>query len=270
MSGANLGRLIVVVVLLAAVGLLIWLDLDGGGFRSWLAPQAILSMLTLIVGFIVLGWQLQRQHRNAIEANRRQAQDRLKLELYSKIAERIEATSIPFAELTVLPVAFVGELILRKNATSDRTTVPKSRHFEQLRQQQEAASRSVTALISALETHAIAMPEFGVFRERLAEALRAVDVAVNDFAHAAFPLAGSYSVAPMRWPPTEEESKVLSQLANSAQGASVLLTGVVWDLRVEAQNYLLGGLFPGRKVPPRVPGDSSIKVTTLPTQRPNE
>lgn len=57
----------------------------------------------------------------------------------------------------------------------------KSKYFPQLSLKQAAASNSITALLSVLETHTIVMPEFAVFRERLSEALRAVNVAVNDF-----------------------------------------------------------------------------------------
>ncbi len=266
MTKGNLARSLWVVALVAGVGDLVWLDLDGRGFRSWFAPQPILSLVTLIVGFIVLSWQLERQHDNAVEANRRQSQDRLKLELYNKIAERIEATSVPLMEVALLPTTFVGELAVRRSASADRKTVPKSKYFWQLEEKHEAASRSITALMSILETHTIVMPEFASFRERLAEALRAVNVAVNDFRQAAFQFAGSPNMAPIRWPPSDDESTMLSQLAASAEWAGVSLTGVVSDLRVEAQNYLLGGLFPGREVPPRVPGDPSVKVTTLPSK----
>ena len=78
---------------------LAWFDLSPSRLRAWLAPQPVLLLAGLVVGFIVLSWQLDRQHKNSIEANRRQSQDRLNLELYNKIAERIEATSTPLVEI---------------------------------------------------------------------------------------------------------------------------------------------------------------------------
>ena len=188
---------------------------------------------------------------------------RLKLDLYDKIAERIEATSTPLSEVGELPTAFMGELIVRLSIwSSNSTVILKSNYFPQLRALQATASRSIIALMSALETYAIVMPKFFVFRQRLADALRMLSVAVGNFHQAALEFAGSESAGPIRWPPTSADSQILDGLAKSAMQASFGALAVVSDLRVEAQNYLLGELF-GRKVPPRVPSDPTITVTTI-------
>ena len=41
------------------------------------------------------------------------------------------------------------------------------------------------------------------------------------------------------------------------------LTGTVEDLRVESQNILIGGLFPGRRAKPRRPADPTVQVVTV-------
>jgi hypothetical protein len=262
MSNVNVVRLLLVILVLTLLGDLIRLDVNHQGIRSWLAPQPILSVVSLIIGFVLLSWQLDRQHRNALEANRRQAQDRLKLDLYDKIAERIEATSAPLTEVGLLPTAFVGELTVRLVVWSKHQEIPKSTRFPQLQTQQAAASRSIVALMSALETYAIVMPKFSVFRERLGEALRGLSSAVGDFHQAALPFAGSESAGPIRWPPTRDESQAVSGLADAVVRAFVNASAVVSDLRVEAQNYLLSGLFK-RRVPLRAPGDPTVTVTTI-------
>jgi hypothetical protein len=238
---------------------LAWFDLSPVRLRQWLAPQPVLSLAGLVVGFIVLSWQLERQHNNALEANRRQSQDRLKVDLYTEIAERIEATGTPLVEIGGLPTAFVGELIVR--GAFERGQVPRSNYFPHLRAKQNAAFHSILSLMWILETHEIVMPEFAVFRQRLAQGNNTISVALNDFAAAALQFSGP---APLRWPPTDDERKTLSSLADSASRATFALSAVVWDLRVEAQNHLLGGLFPSRRVPARTPGDPSERVTTIP------
>lgn len=253
------GYSLAIVVVLALVGGLMWLDTDR---QRWLAPQPILSLVGFIIGFLFLSWQLDRQHRNTLEANRRQAQDRLKLDLYDKVAERIEATTAPLVEIGGLPTAFVGELIVRNSVRANLQEVPRSTYFSQLQRQQAAASRSITALMSALETYAIVMPEFSVFQKRLGDALRGISVAVGDFHEAALQFAGSENAAPIKWPPSREDSQLLDGLASAVMRAALDAAAVVSDLRVEAQNYLLGDLF-GRKVPPRVPGDPTMTVTTI-------
>lgn len=266
-SRGNIARTLWIALLVSWVLVIALSDWTGEGTRAWFKSQAILSVAGVIIGFIILSWQLQWQHEHTLDANRRQSQDRLKVELFTKIAERIEATAGPVAEVSTLPTAFVGELTIRERASLDRATVPKSQFFGQLDKAYQETSRTVIALMSILETHAIVMPEFAVFREALRDALQSVTVGVNDFRQAAWQFAGSDTLPVLRWPPTDEESKALSGLASDSQWAAVKLTGIVSDLRGEAQNALLGGLFPGRRVPPRVPADPSVKVTTVTSGR---
>jgi len=235
-------------VVLASLGWLIWRDTER---ERWLAPQPILSFVGFSVGFRLLSWQLDRQHRNTRKANRRQAQDRLRLDLYDRIAERIEATSTPLVEVSGLPAAFMGELTIRLAIWSaNNQHMPSSTRFPELQTQRAALSRSITALMSALETYASVMPEFSELRKHLGDALRDIDVAVGDFNQAALPFAGSENAEPVHWPPTSQQQQVMSGLANSVMRVVIEAMAVVSDLRVEAQNYLLGGLF-GRKVPRR-------------------
>ena len=235
-------------VVLASLGWLIWRDTER---ERWLAPQPILSLVGFFLGFLLLSWQLDRQHRNTRKANRRQAQDRLRLDLYDKIAERIEATSAPLVEVCGLPTAFMGELTIRLNIFSaNNQIILSSKRFPELQTQRAALSRSIIALMSALETYAIVMPEFSEFRKRLGDALRETEVAVGDFNQAALPFAGSENAGPMDWPPTSQHQQVMSSLAGSVMRAATEAMAVVSDLRVEAQNCLLGGLF-RRRVPRR-------------------
>ena len=139
--------------------------------------------------------------------------------------------------------------------------MPPSRYYAQIVDKQRAAFHSVLSLMSILETHEIVMPEFVVLREQLARAIEGLNLVVNDFGSVAL----QFSIpTPPHWPPTDDHRKMLSQLASRVSAASIALTGVVWDLRVEAQNYLLGGVFPGRRIRPRTPGDPSVRVTTIP------
>jgi hypothetical protein len=154
----NWARLLWIVLIALCVFDLAWFDFSPVRLRAWLAPQPVLSLAGLIIGFIVLSWQLERQHSNSLEANRRQSRDRLNLELYNEIAERIEATSTPLVEIGGLPFAFVGELITRN--AFPRDSVPPSRYYTQLSEKQAAAFHSVLSLMSILETHEIVMPEF--------------------------------------------------------------------------------------------------------------
>lgn len=253
----NIVRVAVAILVCSLVALLVWLDLGSVGFRSWLRPEPILSAAALVLGFILLSWQLNRQHVNALEANRREAQDKLRLDIFNTIAARIEATNAPLTYVGSLPTGFVGELVIR-----ERTGAPSRHGFDDFQRASKQASDSVIALMAILELYEIVMPEFVVFRKRLAEVLQRVSVASGDFLQ----LAGGY-LGPLAGAPPPEHTKELSRLASATQAASIAVSGVVWDLRVEAQNHLLGGLFPGRRVPPRTPGDPSVQVTSIESAR---
>jgi hypothetical protein len=241
-------------VLVVAVVLdIVWFTRRFAVKSPWLEPQPILSVATLILGFLLLNWQLGKQHRNALEANRRQGQDRLKLDIFKEIADRIEGTRVPLTEFGMVPTGFVGELMLRQ------TSGIASHYQPQLQNLPKEASDSVVALMATLESYEIAMPEFAVFRKELSDSLQHAMVAFGDFVLLAAPLAG-----PHEHPREIENRGELSRMATITMKTTVNLTSLIWDLRVAAQNYLLGGLFPDRRVPERNPDDPSVKVIRLP------
>src|SRR5262245_18939898 len=142
------------ILVLAIVSGIVWFTQRFDVKSKWLDPQPILSAATLVLGFLLLIWQLATQDRKSLEANRRQGQDRLKLDIFKAIAERIEATSVPLTQLAMVPTAFIGELIIRK------TSGVASRYQAALQTAPSDASDSITKLIAILEIYEIAMPEF--------------------------------------------------------------------------------------------------------------
>jgi hypothetical protein len=113
--------------------------------------------------------------------------------------------------------------------------------------------------MSIMETYEIAMPHFKVFRRQLADSLRQAQLAFGDFAFLAFPLA-----LPHTNPIVVENEDELSRLATITERAAWDLAILIVDLRIAAQNYLLGGLFPDHCVPEQTPDDPSVQVTKLP------
>lgn len=256
MTTPGLARLVGVLAVGFAIAFFAWFDFSEAGLASWLAPQVVLSLAGLTIGFIILSWQLQRQHRNTLDANRRQSQDRLKIELYHEIARRIEATAAPLTDFGLTPTGLVGHVtIFRDKPARSRYT------FAEVQTIRQCLSSSVLGLTSALEVYEIAMPEFKILRQRLWEAFHVATAAFGDFSLLAARFVGADGTAPAARP-TDEELNELSRVAETAQVASIALTAVVHDLRVEAQNHLLGSIFTNR-APRRAPSDPSIQVTIL-------
>ena len=242
-------------LVVTAVIIIAWLTHHYGVKNSWLEPQPILTLAALALGFLLLNWQLDRQHRDSLEANLRQGQDRLRLDVYKEIAERIEATSYPLAELANTPNAFVGELIVR-----GETTRIASRYQSRLAPLHKEAGDPVMALVATLEIYEIALPGFAVFRQTLSDSHQRALTAYSDFLQVAYPMAG-----PQTDPMFDEHynKEELHRLANVAHDAALGVMAAIADLRIAAQNYLLGGLFPDQRVPERVPQDPTFKVTKL-------
>src|SRR2546422_3251111 len=58
MRGRNAVRITALILLLGGLYHLIRLNLDGKGLQSWAQPQPVLTLFGLIIGFILLSWQL--------------------------------------------------------------------------------------------------------------------------------------------------------------------------------------------------------------------
>ena len=251
------GLLLILLATLVVTGVVIiaWFTHYYGVKNPWLEPPSILSAATLVLGFLLLNWQLDRQHRNSLEANLRQGQDRLRLDVYKEIAERIEATSYPLTELATTPTAFVGELIVR-----GETRRIASRYQSRLAQLHKEAGDPVMALVATLEIYEIALPGFAVFRQTLLDSHQRAVTAYGDFIQVAYPIAG-----PQTDPMFDDyyNKEELHRLADVTHVAALGVMAAIADLRIAAQNYLLGGLFPDQRVPERVPRNPTFKVTKL-------
>src|SRR5438874_7573448 len=59
--------------------------------QDWVRPERSLTALGLVTGFFVLGWQLTRQHQNALRVETEKARNQLHLEIYKDLASASEA-----------------------------------------------------------------------------------------------------------------------------------------------------------------------------------
>jgi hypothetical protein len=76
-------------------------------------------------------------------------------------------------------------------------------------------------------------------------------------------LLASPKYSAIEWPPNPETVFQLEALSTKVIAIGHDLSGLTMDLRIAAQNYLLGMIFPNRQVRPRKPGDPNVVVTTI-------
>lgn len=258
----NVNRWIMLVGLLLAFGVFVFVDLYvlNGSWDSWISPTPVVSLFGLIFGFIILHWQLQEQHLNMIEANRVQVQDGLRVDIYKEIATRIESADPHFSTLVVLPSIFMIELRHRMTQAVPR----ESQHtFVSIQKDLKGSQDAIITLLKSLESYEIAMPEFVIFREQFGKMLRDLMPPLSELSLKASLLA-SPTYSTIEWPPSSEAVSQLEALTTKVIAIGHDLSGLTMDLRIAAQNYLLGTIFPNRQVRPRQPGDPNIMVTTIP------
>lgn len=259
----NVNRGIMLVGLLLAFGVFVFADLYvlNRSWDSWISPTPVISLFGLIFGFIILHWQLQEQHLNMIEANRVQAQNGLRVEIYKEIATRIELADPHFSTLVVLPSIFMSELRHRMTQAVPRES---QYTFARIHQDLKGSQDAIITLLKSLESYEIAMPEFVIFRERFGKMLRDLMSPLSELSLKAS-LLTSPKYSTIEWPPSPEAISQLEALTAKVIAIGHDLSGLTMDLRVAAQNYLLGTIFPNRQVRPRQPGDPNVVVTTIPT-----
>ncbi len=233
-----------------------------GKIETWFEPTPIMSVVGLVIGFLIVSWQLDRQHRNTLEANRLQAQNQLKLEIYKEIARPTEATGQPLAELANMPTFFVIEL--KHRTRIPMPLLPSRYSFDKLQDLRIRCSDSVIRLMTTLENYEIALPGFAVFSKKLGNASASLNKPFEEF----ISLASVYAdpkISAVQWPPSADDIKQMEKLGGTISELAWTLTLTVEDLRKAAQNFLLGKLFPKDRAQERKPADPTVEVTRLPS-----
>ncbi|MGP0592271.1 hypothetical protein ACTRXD_06965 [Nitrospira sp. T9] len=258
-------RRIVAATCFAALLLAVMLHNVGGGkWTDWFEPRAVLSLLGMVVGFLYLHWQLELQNENTIKANRKQAADKLRLEVYEKIANRLEATHVPLARFINSPVLFVMGLksLNELNALGSRPgDMPESSFPKQdLLAISNDLENTIRSLIAVIEIYEVAMSDFGIFKEKLSEQLTLATTEARKFFFQTLSYVKVDGFGPAVWPP---DSQYLDKAVKTITASGFDLMGTVEDLRVEALNHLVSPLFHGKKATPRMPGDPTIQVTSI-------
>lgn len=242
----------------------LWIDIQlGGNWRDWIRPQPTLTLVSIVAGFFLLTWQLNKQHRNTLESNTEAARNRLKLEIYSDLAAAGQRASSALLKLHSNMTVADLDLQIRVDHYSKFSQILPSRHtFQGMNHEQSKAETQVIRLMAAMEKWEIALgTDFQPFKKSIGDHLQQAGQKHRDF------LWGmrDYFGLTAKWPPEQDEIRKLKVKAAEAAEAVFDVVMDVWDLRIATQNQLLGGLFTYR-IPVRKPRDPTVKVLTLPDE----
>ena len=143
------------------------------------------------------------------------------------------------------------------------TAIPETKYtFRYFQDVEKSVTDPILWLVSVLSVYEITMREFEVFRSQFSRQMESFQKDISSFALEASAYSRGEGFGPLKWPPTDADLQKLDEMAKAAIASATGLTGTVEDLRVESQNILIGGLFPGQKAKPRRPGDPNVKVVT--------
>lgn len=118
------------------------------------------------------------------------------------------------------------------------------------------ATASVLALLVGMERWEIALgSDFGAFRRAIADQNQMLGEAATAFFTAVLPHLSKHR----QTPPMPLELSKIEGLKGAMSEASIDLTALLWDLRVECQNRMLSALF-DRRVAPRQPENPKATV----------
>jgi hypothetical protein len=204
--------------------------------------------------------QIQKTHRGNISAQREHLRNELRVSLYEKASGVFQNASITIgrAETTIRSAVMSLDMMAKGVPLAPRTTVQDTIEAH------SGLSDAVSQVLRTLEQYEIAFSRFQSFRREFSESHQA---ALNAHVPLFAKLSGfipsehqeSGKVLGPRAIPTKDDVKDLKALADTYLAAAGDLQGYIIDLQIEAQNELLGELFE-HQLPPRAPGDESVKV----------
>lgn len=208
-------------------------------------------------------FQLHLQHRSSLQLQRASSADQLRLEIYKefsgKIAPAEEALGDCKHQVWSL-LLNVERLVAGKEDRLNYVYADLAAGFDR-------ASTAFGELVRWVERYEIAFAGFTRIKESIAVERRSLLDAYSDFNRSlTLPLLAEKRLrenqpvpGPIAAALTPEVVEAAQAMGKKYQDKIMDFVGYAWDVRVEAQNALLGPVF-GRKLAPRRPTDPRVLV----------
>lgn len=223
------------------------------GKREWITP--VLSLAGFLFGFASLNYQLKRQYQNTIEANRIQAEARLKLDVYKEILARIELVRKPIVRL-IRAESSLAEL--ERHCPVGQTYRLEARShpvFQCLAFYQVAVDIAENSVLlkDTLFYYQQALPRnLEPLKDALSETSHLLLEECSSFVATFRHVSGNEMPDSIDYNPSETQLQALRPLAASVAASASEVHGAITDLQVECQNFLLGTIFIGKGIPRRL------------------
>lgn len=234
------------------------------------SSSSAIQLFGIIAGTLAIIWQINRQHKNNLKLQKENYKDKIKLEIYQVLGSKIRVANNKCTKLNTYIKFAPVSLELYVNSVSHGVKVkPVEERAEVFSELYFSLCDSIVDLVTILEEYEIASPSLRVFRmailssnHDLAEMQKKLH---NEFLKC-LPIdilekdrekIGTDVIIPCI--PKVDEINNLKKLSSEFDEKAMDLTCYLFDLQVEAQNALLGGVFDHR-VQSRRPIDSRYVV----------
>lgn len=242
----------------------------------WGIIEIVLTLSGIVTGVLVIVWKIAKQHESSFELQQEGKRAELRAALYSELLEGISdameklVTVSTYTRLTPISISDYAHQV--QQGYNPVAVKQRALEFVQLDSEMTTA---IIRLIESFESYAIAVPEFEVFQVAFNSALHDARQAFNPLYQELLgwlPMdvppqqlhEGPIALPPfVPGVPTNVQLRQISTLTDSYLNALDNIDSYVHDLRVEAQNSLLSGLYPSSKAPCRVPLEAAHLVITF-------
>lgn len=228
----------------------------------------LITVLATVLGALMIVWQIGRQRRNEIEAQRENHKLGLRLHVYQEFSSKLLHASDTVGSAGMYAFCIAQHMKLIVHGNIDSQAQPVSDRAKTFLDLDSIAQREVADVVLLLEKYLIVHPDLDVFRMALSSAahdLRAAFPSLFEFMVHRFPMdsvadTGSQIINVHRL--SHEECEGAEGLAMSYYDRASDAQCFLSDIQTELQQLFLGPLFPN-KPPRRVPADPSKRVLSL-------
>jgi len=265
--------LILILILLITLNYYLIIKIEG-------AINHLISIISLVIGLLLIVWQIGEQQRNSLKAQDESMKQKIKLDIFSELDLTLNKCQNSLIQtgtsILTLPQKFDLRIIQQNMYPSivpnfqptpieERADLFTKMHFN--------STTNLLSVIMVLEKYEIIFPDDSVKKttkligEKMTEFTNNFTEFLNfttKFLPTDIPKNRIEELGELYMPslPNEEQLEELKTFCKNYHAKSVELLGYLYDIRTESQNYLLSSLF-DRKLAPRKPTDPNAKVISF-------
>lgn len=244
---------------------------------QWILDKIIL-VLSIVVSVLIVIWQIGKQFKNSLEIQRKNKVDELHLEIYKNIADKIEEGMLALTPTTIKIYTLWTKFDSKRFSKEEYEKIGSKSPLSPIKERPEDltkgfsnAHKKVNAIILTMETYEIVFKHFTSMRKKIVTALNELREINMDFFNKTldyFPVdipeerqkeLGKIIERPL---PSWDKIEEIKAMGDKFFKKEIELISYLHDLRIEAQNVLLGPLFK-QQVPARKPQDPRYEVLSL-------